>query len=118
MFTRFRRTIANLPAEAVINALDLECKMLEDDLAHQRLAQSEDAGSILCFRQFLRMAKFDEAMRCVKPLPLSHVEFYKETIIRLVQANELPKSALEQFDYTFHSILDHSAHGLPSLGKG
>jgi len=29
------------------------------------------------------------------------VEFYKETIVRLVQAGELPKGAMGQFDYAF-----------------
>jgi hypothetical protein len=104
IFDRFTRTITNLPAEAVIRALDIECKMLEDDLDHQRLSSSEDAGSILCFRQFVRMAKFGEAMHRIKPVSPDHVEFYKETIIRLVKAKELPESAMEQFDCTFHSI--------------
>jgi hypothetical protein len=104
IFGRFTRTITNLPAEAVIKALDLECKMLEEDLDHQRLSSSEDASSILCFRQFVRMAKFGAAMRCTKALSPDHIDFYKETIVRLIQANELPESAMEQFDYTFHSI--------------
>jgi hypothetical protein len=103
-FDLFTRTIAALPIKAVVKTLDLECKMLEDDFERQRLASTEDAFSILCFRQFVRMAKSGEAMQCVKPLPPDHVEFYKETIVRLVQAEELPASAMKQFDYAFHLI--------------
>jgi hypothetical protein len=35
------------PPEAVMRALELECKMLEDDLARQSSTLSEDAFSIL-----------------------------------------------------------------------
>jgi hypothetical protein len=34
-------------------------------------------------------------------LPPEHIEFYKETIVRLVQANELPPGAMGQFDFAF-----------------
>src|ERR1700723_1867891 len=101
IFDLFTRTITDLPIKAVIKALDLECKMLEEDFAHNRLAMPKDALSILCFWQFVRTVKSGETMRCVKPLPAVHIEFYKTTIVRLVQANELPPSAMEQFDCTF-----------------
>jgi hypothetical protein len=103
-FDLFARTITDLPVWAVVRALDLECKMLQDDFEHQRLTLSDDAFSILYFRQFVRMAKFDEPMSCVKPLPPDHVEFYKKTIVRLVHSNQLPPSAMEQFDHRFHLI--------------
>jgi len=103
-FNLFAKTITNLPAQAVVRALDLECKMLEDDLEFHRLTFPEDAFSILCFRQFVGTANIGKAMHCVKPLPQDHVEFYKETIGRLVQANELLPIAMENFDYTFLSI--------------
>jgi hypothetical protein len=104
IFSLFTRTITSLPVEAVIKALDLEGKMLEDDFEHQRLALPEDAFSILHFREFVRMAKFGETMQSISPLPPDHIEFYKETIVRLVQANQLPPSAMKQFDSIFHSI--------------
>jgi hypothetical protein len=96
--------ITDWPATAVIKGLDLECKMLEDDLEFHRLSFPDEALSIMCFRQFVRMAKFGEAMQCVKVLPPDHVEFYKETIVRLIEANELPRSAMEQFDHIFNLI--------------
>ncbi len=100
-FDIFAKTITGLPAGAVAKALDRECKMLEEDSRHQRLASLEDAHSILCFGEFVRRAKFGEAMQGVRPLPADHFEFYKKTIVRLVQANELPPSAMEQFDQAF-----------------
>lgn len=103
-FDLFARMITDLPACVVVKALDLECKMLQEDLKHQRVTLPQDAYSIFNFRQFVRMAKFGEPMQCVKPLPLEHIDFYKQTIVRLVQANQLPPSAMEQFDYTFSLI--------------
>jgi hypothetical protein len=103
-FYIFTRTIAHLPTEAIIKALDLECNMLEDDFEHERLASLEDANSILCFRQFLRMAEAAKMMFRVKCFPPDHLEFYKETIVRLVHAKELPASAMEQFDYAFRVV--------------
>ena len=34
IFGRFAKMIANLPSQAIPKALDLQCKMLEDDLEH------------------------------------------------------------------------------------
>ena len=101
-FDVFVRTITNLPTLAILKALDLECKTLECDLESHRLMSTEDAFSILCFRQFVRMAKQGKVMRCVNPLPPDHTEFYKATIARLIEVKELPQVAVEQFDYTFH----------------
>ena len=75
--------------------------MVERDFEHDGMAGSQDANSVLLFRQFVLTAKRGEALHPVGPLPPDHVEFYKETIIRLVQANELPSSAMEQFDAAF-----------------
>jgi len=100
-FKLLTRTIASVPAKAVIKLLDLECHMLQSDFEHDRLAASEDASSVLFFWRFLQMAKCGEVMHGVRPLPPDHIEFYKETIVRLIQANELPSSAMEQFDHAF-----------------
>jgi hypothetical protein len=105
IFDTFARMITNLPVAAVVGAIDIECKMLEDDFEYQRLSLPGAVLSILCFGQFVRMVQFGEAMSYNKRLPPEHVEFYKDTIARLVQANELPPFSMEQFDNTFHSIL-------------
>jgi len=101
IFSIFSRVIRALPSPAILQALDAECKMLEDDVEHYRSNVTEDILSILCFRVFVQMAKADSVMRCILRMPLDHVEFYKETIARLIQAGELPPSAMDQFDDAF-----------------
>ena len=100
-FELLTRTITSVPARAVIRFLDLECNMVERDSEHDNFAGSQDANSVLLFRQFVLTAKRGEVMHPVSPLPPDHIEFYKKTILRLVQANELPSSAMEQFDHAF-----------------
>ena len=105
-FETFAKAISRMPSECVLKALDSECKMLELDHENHRLDEFDDALSIFSFRQFLRMAREGQAMQCVKRLPLDHIEFYKETIVRLVHAGEIPQMAMNQFDYTFVSTVD------------
>jgi hypothetical protein len=38
IFDVFARMITNLPVAAVVKAIDIECKMLEDDFEYQRLS--------------------------------------------------------------------------------
>jgi hypothetical protein len=99
-FEAFSRSVTTLPTEAVLRALDLEARMLEEDFEKRRSPLFEEGRSIISFNQFVRLVKYGEAMLCVI-IPLEHIEFYKETIIRLVQADELPTSAMELFDRTF-----------------
>ena len=101
IFGPFSKMVSNLPAQAVLRAIDLECKTLEDNVKFDRLIVNEEVMSIFCFRQFLRMVKTEDVIRCLKPLPADHLEFYKETIFRLVDATELPASAVEQFEEAF-----------------
>jgi hypothetical protein len=101
LFELFAKMVANLPVRAVLKVLDLECLMLEADADNNRLAFPEDAHSILCFQQFVRTARLGHAMRYLKFLPSDQLEFFKETTIRLVLADELPPSALRQFDDAF-----------------
>jgi hypothetical protein len=105
VFGAFSRTIHNTPVQAVLKTLDLECFMLEDDLEHHRLTSDEDVLSILCFRQFVRMVKAEAVVHRLKALPPDHLEFYKETIVRLVNAKELPAAAMEQFEHAFPLIM-------------
>lgn len=104
VFDIFARTIASLPTKAILKALDLECKMLERDSENHRLYLPEDAYSIFCFRQFVRVARFGGTAPACKPLPPDHLEFYKQTVVRLVQAGELPESAMKAFDDAFISF--------------
>lgn len=101
IFELFAGVIARLPPEAVLKAIDLECNMLESDANERRLPVPTDAFSIFCFREFVRAVQRGQAMREVAPLPPDHLEFFKETVVRLVQADELPPAAMQQFDYIF-----------------
>ena len=101
VFDTFAKTIETLSAEAILEALELESRLLEFDPENYRLYLPADAYSIFCFRQFVRAAKCGEAMPNCKPLPSDHLKFYKQTLVSLVQANELPRSILEQFDTVF-----------------
>lgn len=93
--------MAVLPPQEILKALELECKTLEKDLEYHHLSTPEDYYSIFCFRQFVRMSQHNELMRCSTSLPPEHIKFYKQIIDRLVDANELPSSAIEQFGITF-----------------
>lgn len=101
VFEVFTKLIGNLPQEAIINALDVECQMLADDLNNRRLDSPDAALSIISFRQFVHTVRDGKTMERVKSLPPDHIEFYKETIVRLIQAGQLPQSAMDQFDSTF-----------------
>lgn len=101
VFGVFSKMIHNLPDQAVLRTLDLECGMLEEDLEHQRLTSDGDALSILSFGQFVQMARNGVAIPGAKSLPFDHLEFYRETVTRLVRARELPPSAMELFEDAF-----------------
>lgn len=104
LFSIFSRMITGMPAPAVLRALDGECRMLEEDMEQHRLDFTDDTLSILCFRGFLQMVKCGSVMRCSIHLPPDHAEFYKETIVRLVHAGELPGTAMDEFDYAFTAL--------------
>jgi hypothetical protein len=101
VFGAFSKMVANLPPEAVIRAVDLQCKTIRDDLSHDRFTVEADVFSILCFGDFMKSARNGKASSCNRNLPPDHLEFYRETIVRLVQANELPASAMKEFDRAF-----------------
>jgi hypothetical protein len=101
LFDVFSKMIADLPARAVPKALELQCRMIEEDEENRRLASREDACSILYFRQFMQSINSGQAMERLKQLSPDHIEFYKETIVRLIQAEVLPPSTMGQFDAIF-----------------
>jgi hypothetical protein len=101
VFKEFTEMVNGLAPETIINSLDLQCDTLEQDFQQRHAALDDDALSILCFRQFIRMARKGVVMACAKHLPPDHLDFYRKTIARLVHANELRASALEQFEEAF-----------------
>jgi hypothetical protein len=101
VFSQFSEMICSLPPDAIITALNLECRIVENEFESDHSSLDDDAFSILCFKQFIQLARKGTVMRCAKHLPAEHLEFYRQTVVRLVQPNELRASALEQFEEAF-----------------
>jgi hypothetical protein len=97
-FTIFTNVFSKLEPKAFLNALEFHAKMLQNS---PQLSEQPDTISISCFRQFMRMIKLGEPMTCMMPLPKEHVEFYRAMVVRLIQANELPETATNEFDRIF-----------------
>ena len=102
LFERFTAMIDKVPAKGVVRAAELECQMLQSDLARKRTLPIEEVRSILAFCEFLKNAACNaRAPHCA--LPMQHLGFYRKTVERLIEARELPSEAKEQFDEAFSS---------------
>jgi hypothetical protein len=111
LFEQFEAMVERLPARAVVSAVVLQRKMLEDDLAHKRTVSINDVRSIIAFSDFLENAP--EITRLPKAVvPIQHLGLYRSTVKRLVEAGELPWESAGQFDAAF------SAAGFESLKTG
>jgi hypothetical protein len=110
LFERFAEMVERLPVRAVISAVILERKMLEDDLAHDRTVPINDVRSIIAFCEFLEYAP-DTAHLPKAVIPIEHLGLYRATVKRLVEAGELPWESAGVFDTVF------SASGYQSLKK-
>jgi hypothetical protein len=100
-FDLFEEKIITMPAKSILGALDLECKLLEEDLGAFRSSFAEDEFSILCFRQFVRSVKSGAGVFPRRCLPPDHLELYKHTVVRLVHVAELPPEAMDAFEGSF-----------------
>jgi hypothetical protein len=100
LFEQFAAMVERLPVRAVLSAVVLQRKMLEDDLAHNRTVPLDDVHSIIAFSEFLENAP--ETMRLSKTtVPIRHFGLYRATIKRLVEAGELPWESAGLFDAAF-----------------
>lgn len=100
-FDLFAEKIITMPAKAILGALDLDCKLLEQDLAQFRASFADDEYSILCFRQFIRSARSGVGVFPRQCLPPNHLALYKHTVVRLVHEDQLPTKAMEHFRGAF-----------------
>lgn len=100
-FGHFAEKIVTMPAKAILIALCLNCKLLDEDLRLYRSAFLPDEYSILCFRQFVRSAMSGGGIYPRQCLPPDHLELYKHTIVRLVHEDELPPKAMDDFEGAF-----------------
>jgi hypothetical protein len=70
-------------------------------LLYKRVAD-KDVASIFSLCEFIK-AVVDEDNILTFDLPKTHTAFYRKTLMRLIEAGELPAVAQEQFDRTFSS---------------
>jgi hypothetical protein len=90
-----------MPAKGVLNAVELQRRMIEDDLLHKRNLAVEEATSVLRFCRFIETVKLglNDSSPCV--VPVHHVAFYWKIVMKLVEAGELPAHAQRQFEAVF-----------------
>ncbi|HEV2456138.1 MAG TPA: hypothetical protein VGY98_17880 [Verrucomicrobiae bacterium] len=100
-FDHFAEKIIAMPAKAILEALNLDCKILEQDLIRHRSAFRADEYSILCFRQFVRSARSGSGLYPRQCLPPDHLELYRHTVVRLVHVEELPPTPMDAFEGAF-----------------
>jgi len=100
VFGTFCRMIDSLPVEGIYRAMDAESSMLVEDFALRRPVPLEDAFSILHFYHFLLAAAVGISISPVS-VPAEHIEFYRQTVDRLINGGELPETAQERFEATF-----------------
>jgi hypothetical protein len=103
-FDDFAETILSMPAKAILDLLNLDCELLDQDLSPYRSAFGPDEYSLLCFRQFIRSVRSGGTMYPRECLPLDHLRLYKHTVIRLIHVNELPRTAVKDFEGVFAAV--------------
>jgi hypothetical protein len=101
IFVPFAKMVDRLSARAIVQGLELEYRMLQNDLERNRYPLTEEARSVLCFCEFIHMAKVGGAMLFSGSLPADHIDFYRKTIMRLVLSHELPSETPKEFDRIF-----------------
>lgn len=114
LFESFASMVETMPARAIIPMLERERRMLEEDLDCQRPVPAQEAASILAFCRFIEAArKLTPANFPIQNLPARQVQFYRQTVARLVAADGLPYQAKDNFDQLVDGdwlkIFDHKA---------
>lgn len=99
VFESFAEMIDGVPAKGILKAAELERQMLKNDLLYKRVLD-KDVASIFSFCEFIK-AVVDKDNMLTFDLPKTHTAFYRKTVMRLIEAGELPVVAQEQFDRTF-----------------
>jgi hypothetical protein len=106
LFGLFCEMLDRTPAQGVLTVVQLEHRMMEEDLACRRVSLSEEVDSVRSFCDFLVTSASGCGSRIASTiLPLEHFAFYRNTVERLIEAGELPGDAKERFDNTFATSL-------------
>lgn len=93
-----------LPTAALLRAADAQRRMIESDLANDRVLTQRDASSIVSFCNFLAGAADGRNVPCPS-LPLEHCAYYRKIVQRLVEAGDLPFTVQDEFDANFCEAL-------------
>ena len=101
VFESFAEMIDGVPAKEILKVAELERQALKNDLLYKRVSD-KDVASIFSFCEFMK-AVVDKDNVLTFDLPKTHTAFYRKTVMRLIEAGELPAAAQEQFDRTFAS---------------
>jgi len=98
-FEAFAEMVEAISPHSIIEALEWEIPILEKLRAYPRPAPSADAESILHFAKFVVAARREMPVEfSAAALPSQHHDFYGKTVARLVNAEELPFTAIAKFD--------------------
>ena len=101
-FESFFEMLDAVPASAVCNTVEAECRRLETDLQSKRLTLNDELVSILIFNRFLK-AVIHGFRLTPSVVSDAAVRAYRKTVDRLIQADLLPLRAQEEFERTFLS---------------
>jgi hypothetical protein len=99
LYHSFKTTIETIPVQAIRRTLERESRMLGEDLVCQRPVPIDETSSILNFCRFVQsLSEGQPGGEFAAAVPPKHRTFYRQTLARLVAANELPANAVTEFD--------------------
>jgi hypothetical protein len=101
VFESFRRMIHQMPPKAILMAVERQGRMMEDDLVNERNLDKGEAISVLNFCRFIKVVSSGLTVPSPCFVPVSHVAFYRKIVCKLIEAEELPAYAKNQFDEVF-----------------
>ncbi len=101
MFEIFAETLDGMPPPAALNFLKRIHQNIEDALLYKRLDDTLEVNSVLSFCQFMNLVMEEEMIFPIDGLPTRHVAFYGKTVLRLIEAGEIPRTAKKKFDAAF-----------------
>jgi hypothetical protein len=110
LFESFCDMLESIPVKAVLRAVDVERKMVEDDLRKKRTERDEYVTSVLSFCNFLMLAVCGN-YAAIPGLPADHRAFYSKIVQRLVDAGELPSEIKGHLDEIFSPAVETSPTG-------
>jgi hypothetical protein len=97
LFEIFTETLDCIPDKGITRVVELEQRMLENDLSKHRINQDRDVNSILTFCQLLNIIKLGGSLLPLE-LPILHVAYYRTIINRLIKAGEFSADVMDKFD--------------------